>query len=276
MACYFKQKQLKKLKLSEYLKLDKSKCEYFLCSEKYRAPRTKYIMEIIGDVEFDEETYELFLKQWQCSGGMYDVRTKRETIKGIYDISQKFPFLTALALDEIWFRYISDLFEEYYLLDTLEIFFERFGKKDKTFKLFLCFIDQIAREHHKKYVNEAQKLESLEIEYSKMFVSYLQDLIIEHHFSFDKIKKYLPSAEIIKKDEEQLKGIIESTRIYFGACDPVSYQMIKSSVTGEGLDHYPEQPQYCICETSKIDTMFTKQEFLESIEKTKIKKLEKK
>jgi len=274
MAIYIKEKESQKYKLSEYLKLDKSESEYSLCPEKYRAPRTEYIMDIIGDAEFDEETYVLFLKQWQCYGEMYDVRTKRETFKGIYDILQRFPFLTVVALDEIWFRYISDLFKEYYLEDTLEMFFERFGKEDKTFKLFLGFIDQIAKQHHQKYICEAQKVQDLEIEYSDKLVSYLKDLIIRQHFSFEQIKSFLPSAELIKKDETQLSSIVESTRIYFGACDPISHQMVKSLATGEGLDYYPEQPQYVICGTRKIDTTFTKQEFLESIEKAKVKKLE--
>lgn len=205
---------------------------------------------------------------------MYDVRTKRETFKGIYDISQRFPFLTVDALDEIWYMYISDLFKEYYLEDTLEMFFERFGKEDKTFKLFLSFIDKIAKEHHQKYIDEAHKLDTLTVEYSEKLVSYLKDFIIGQHLCFDEIKKCLPSPEIIKKDEAQLKEIVESTRIYFGACDPISYQMVESLVIGEGLDYYPEQPQYMICGTRKIDTTFTKQEFLESIEKTKVKKLE--
>lgn len=271
MAGYIKEKEEKKLKLSEYLKLDKSKCEYYLCPEKFRAPRTEYIMEAIGDVELDDETYELFLKQWQCSGGEYDVRTKKETFKGIYDISQRFQFLTVQALDEIWFRYISDLFKEYYLEDTLEMFFERFGKEDKTFKMFLCFIDEVAKQHHQKYIDETHKLKTLELEYSEKFISHLKDLILSQHISLEEIKKCLPSSEIIQKDEAQLKGIIESTRIYFGACAPISYQMFESLLTGEGLDYYPEQPQYVICGTSKIDTTFTKQEFLESIKKEKQK-----
>ena len=52
--------------------------------------------------------------------------------------------------------------------------------------------------------------------------------------------------------------------------------MIESLATDEGLDYYPEQPQYLICGTSKIDATFTKQEFLDSIQKAKVKKLEKK
>ena len=66
--------------------------------------------------------------------------------------------------------------------------------------------------------------------------------MIEQHFCLEEIKKCLPSAEIIKKDEVQLKSIVASTRIYFGTCDPISYQMVKTLATGEGLDYFPEQP----------------------------------
>ena len=274
MAVYFKEKEEKKLSLSEYLKKDELKCQYHLCPEKYRAPRTKYIIDAIGDVELDESTYSLFLKQWQCSGGMYDVRTKSETFKGIYDFYKRFPFLTADALDEIWFRYISDLYQEYHLENILEIFLERFGKEDKTFKLFLSFTDEMAKFHHQKYIEDARKIESFEKEYGEEFISRIKTLIIRQHLSLETIIKCLPSAEIIQRDEEQLKSIVESTRMFFGACEPISYQMFESLVTGEGLEYYPEQPQYSICGTKKMDTTFTKKTFLESIKKAKVKKLE--
>ena len=50
MAVYFKEQEEQKIKLSEYLKLDKSKCEYYLCPEKFRTSRTKYIIDTIGDI----------------------------------------------------------------------------------------------------------------------------------------------------------------------------------------------------------------------------------
>ena len=96
MKAYFKEIDTKKIKLSEYLKLDISQFKYISCdSEKHRQARTKYIMEILGDVELDKGTYMLFIGQFQSSGGRYDVRIKKETFKGIYDISQKYPFLSA-------------------------------------------------------------------------------------------------------------------------------------------------------------------------------------
>ena len=52
-----------------------------------------------------------------------------------------------------------------------------------------------------------------------------------------------------------------------GCCHPISYQMIESLAVGDGLDCYPEQPAYLINGTRTIETTFTKQEFLDSIQK---------
>ena len=101
MSKYFKEETLHKFKLSEYLEKDESEFKGCLFTEEPRIARTKYIMEILGDISLDKPTYELFIKQFQCFGGRYDVRTKPDTIKGIYEIQEKYPFLTADALDEI-------------------------------------------------------------------------------------------------------------------------------------------------------------------------------
>ena len=69
------------------------------------------------------------------------------------------------------------------------------------------------------------------------------------------------------KDKKQLIEISSQTRIYFGCCLPISYQMIESLATERGLDRYPEQPKYLINGTKTIDTTFTKQDFLDSIQK---------
>ena len=77
----------------------------------------------------------------------------------------------------------------------------------------------------------------------------------------------LPSKELLEKDRQQLIDISTQTRIFMGVCQPISYQMIESLAIGKGLDHYPEQPAYLINGTRKIETTFTKQEFLDSIKK---------
>lgn len=272
----FKEGETKKLKLSEYLTYKDSDFKYLICDAGKRILRTKYIIEILGDVEMDIDTYKLFIGQFQSLGGRYDVRTKPETIRGIYDISQKYPFLSANALDEIWFVYIHDQFEEYSLDEVLGKYFQLYGKTEKALFEYLDYIDRTAKEFDKKFIEEASKLEVYYQEYDHDLIEHLQYIVKRQHILADKIISSLPSKELIDKDTKQLHGIIERTRIFFGACHPISYQIIESLATDEGLDYYPEQPQYLICGTSKIDATFTKQEFLDSIQKTKVKKLEKK
>ena len=78
-------------------------------------------------------------------------------------------------------------------------------------------------------------------------------------------------AALIKKDEEQIHEISARTRIYFGACYPVSYSMTTALIKGT-IDKYPEQPSYYIDVLKQdIPATFTKQEFLKSIEKQKVK-----
>ena len=274
MSKYFKEEELKKLKLSEYSKMCKSDFQYYVCDEKYRKLRAEYIISIIGDVELDEDTYRLFMGQFDSYGGRYDVRTKRETIKGIYEILQKYPFLSAASLDQIWFAYIHDQFEAYYLIDELGKYFKSYGKTEEALDKYLGYVDEIAKEYDKQFHGTAAKLVEYCEDYDQDLIRYLQIIIKGQHVSLDSIISSLPSKELIDKDKKQLGDIIRQTRIFFGACYPISYQMIESLATGEGLDDYPEQPQYMICGTRKIDTTFTKQEFLESIEKIKVKKLE--
>lgn len=265
MEKFFKEEEEKKLKLSEYLELDASKFKCYLCDEKYRGPRTKYIMEIIGDVELDEDTYKLYINEFQRYGGRYDVRTKKETIKGIYDISQKYPFLSASALEEIWSIYIQDQFEAYALDEVLGKYIERYGKTEEAISAYIDYVNKIAKKFDKHFSKEAAKLNGYFKYYDHDLIKHLQYVIESQHISAEQVINSIPSSELIEKDKAQLTEISERTRIYFGACYPISYQMIESLATGKGLDYYPEQLQYLINEKTVIDATFTKQEFLDSI-----------
>ena len=267
MSKLFKEEDMKTLKLSEYLKLDESDFQYYLCDEKYRGPRTRYIMECIGDAELDEETYKLFLAQFQRYGGRYDVRTKKETIKGIYEISQKYPFLTADALDEIWFVYIKDQFEEYALDEMLGKYFELHGQTEDAFYAYLDFVDRKAKEYDTRFEEDAASLDKYIKEFGLDFIKHLKYIVKSQHIAASEIEKALPEQELVAKDRQQLIDISTQTRIFMGACHPISYQMIESLATGQGLDYYPEQPAYLINGVRTIDTTFTKQEFLDSIQK---------
>lgn len=264
---YFKKEESPKHRLSEYLEYQDSDFKYMLCDTGRRIPRTKYIMEILGDIEMDVETYKLFIGQFQSFGGKYDVRTKKETIKGIYDISEKYPFLAKDALDEIWFVYIQDLFEEYALDEMLGKYLELHGQTDDALQAYLDFVDRKAQEYNVRFEEDAKSLDKYMEEYGEDLIKHLQYIVKSQHISASEIEKSLPSKELIEKDKQQLIDISTQTRIFMGCCHPISYQMIESLAVGEGLDYYPEQPAYLINGTRTIETTFTKQEFLDSIQK---------
>lgn len=278
MSKYFKEENLQKFKLSEYLEKDESEFKGCLFTEEPRIARTKYIMETLGDISLDKPTYELFISQFQSFGGRYDVRTKQDTIKGIFEIQERYPSLSKDAIDEIWFVYIKDLFDTYSLVDVLQKYIDIHGQTDDALESFIDYVNRKADEFNIKFEDAAKELESYKEEYDEDLVKHLQYIIKSQHIDIEDVKKSLPSRELIKKDREQLNEIARSTRIFMGMCNPISYQMIECLATGEGVDSYPDTLHYIINSSRKIEATFTKQEFLESVKKTndiEIKKLKK-
>lgn len=267
---YFIENEKEEKLLSEYLK-EESKS--YICEEPARIARTKYLIEILGDVPFEQKLYETFIREFQCWGGRYDVRTKKETIKAIYEISRKYPFLTETGIEYIWFKYIRDLFEEYSLMDVFEKYVLMFGKTDEAFELFMDYIDKKAEIHQKQYEQDALKADELVGSYGQGFVDHIKGLIKRKHFTYDYIKEYFPSSEIIKKDEEHILELSRKTRIYFGCCLPVSYKMFDILIEDKSLDTYTDTPAYYINSSIKEPATFTKKEFLDSIKKDKVKSL---
>ena len=276
MEKYFKEEELEKRKLSEYLKMSEKDFKYPPCEEKYRKVRTERYIKILGDIELDYDMYETFIHEFDILGGRYDVRVTKETIKGIYEISQMYPFLTGRGLELFWSVYIYDLFEIYDLSKKFQEYLDRYGRTEEALSEYLKYVRTVADEYDKAFYEEAKKVSKYCKDCDYSLITFLQAIIKGQHIPFEKIKSCMPSQELIKKDEEQLRELVERYRIYFGACYPISYQMIEKLVTGQGLDSFPEQPKYFICRTEKIDTTFTKQEFLSSIEDSKDQKAKEK
>ena len=128
------------------------------------------------------------------------------------------------------------------------------------------YVDKKADIHQQKYLEEASRTSELEGEYSEKFISHLKTLIRFEHYSYDEIKKYLPSAELIKKDEEQICELSSQTRIFFGCCQPVSYTMFDIMLKDKTLDSCPLKVEYHISTGRSVLATFTKDEFLESIQ----------
>ena len=146
-------------------------------------------------------------------------------------------------------------------------YLELHGQTDDAQKAYLDFVDRKADEYGVRFEEDAKSLDKYKGEYSEQLIKHLQYIIKSQHISASEIEKALPCKELIEKDRQQLIDISTKTRIFMGCCHPISYQMIESLAVGDGLDCYPEQPAYLINGTRTIETTFTKQEFLDSIQK---------
>lgn len=260
---YFTKEEKEQFLLSDYLKMSDDMFKKEIFKESDRLARTKYLIEVLGDAYLDIDTYKLFIRQFQSFGGPYSVLVDKDTIKGIYEIYKMYPFLTAEALGSIWYLYIRDLFEEYELPYILELFIKTYGMKDDTFEKYLSYIEKKGSEHQKIYDEDALKVSTLQ-DYSKRFCSFIESLILRKHYTFDKVTECIPEASLIKKDEAHLLDIEEKTRIFMGACLPVSYIMVDELLKGESLE---ERPAYYASTGLKEEATFTKEEFLQSIKK---------
>ena len=122
-----------------------------------------------------------------------------------------------------------------------------------------------------------EKLEEFDIlldEYSKEFVEFLKVISIKKGVSFEEIYLSLPASDLVKKEEELIYSY-PIQRVILGIADPCSYVLTYFKIMGAIPEDYPEQPRYIISlSEGEVDAPFIKQEFIESIKKTKTKKLE--
>lgn len=270
MGKYFKEtsEEKRELVLSEYLKKgEKDFKNHYLSNEEDRIRRTEYLIKILGDVSLDEETYLLFIDRFQSGGGRYDVMTRDDTFKGMYEIIQKHQMLTSGAIKDIWVRYIKDLFDEYDLITIFDNFIQVFGLTDEAFEMFIDYVEKKAEQHQQKYVEDSLNIAELEGEYTSGFISHIKNLILSQHYSYDEIKKCMPCADLIERDEQHIRDLSRRTRIYFGCCRPISYSLFDVLLKYKSLDGYPETLEYCVSTGKKETVTFTKTDFLESVQK---------
>ena len=122
--------------------------------------------------------------------------------------------------------------------------------------------------------------------YSKEFIAYVKDVMLDRCVYFAKVKSVLPSPELVAKDEELYEILCESSYrmpemlLVKGETTcrvPISYSYVSSLISEMSgiFDAYPEQPIYRILslETGKFECYeapFTKTELLESSKQKKL------
>jgi len=251
---YFKEKEEEKVLISDYVKELEKKLdgEHFLQDEK-EVRIGKYLISLFDDQEMDKSLISRFIGFYSRFGGRYSVLSDDETLIGLKELHDKYD-LTTKAIDDIGLYYIKDLFDTY-------------GKSDEAYEKYIEFVDKIGRIYQKEFEREAKEVEYLEEEYGKRLVEFLQSMIKRHHYHKDDLLKYLPEAELIKKDEDQLVEFATKTRIHFGVCYPKSYTLITAMLKDEELSDYPEDFKYYASTGLEIPLTFTKTEFIESTKK---------
>ena len=270
MSKFFVEEQEEKVLLSKFIEMiqDGTYEGHLSYPKDVLVRNVERIKKDITDVELPTSVIKELYMCFHSFGGRYDVRTDSETIKGVYSIYSKYPELSGEAVDHIVHIYIKDLFEDYELEDKLGKFIEVFGKTDDAFEAFYDYANKKADELQVKYDEDAKKLEEYKMTYEVDYIEYLQGLIKREHFSFDKIVECMPSAELIKADKEQIRDISERTRIYFGACYPISYSLTRGLVKDSNYLDDCGEFSYVVNSETRIPATFTKEQFLESIKKT--------
>ena len=269
MKYFMKQKEEKKL-ISTFQKELEEKLldEKHYVQDEIDAKICRYLKELFGDIELEEDLIKVFIKCYSSFGGRYLVRSEDDTLKGLLSFKIKYPTLSAKAIDKIGYYYIKDLFDEYQFERILTYFIEQHGETDLALEKYLEMVDAVAEQYQKKYERDAESISYLEDEYDKGLTKYLQTQIKYKHIQKDELLKHLPEKELVKKDEEQLEEFAIRTRIHFGVCYPLSYSLITEMTKDEELSNYPEELKYTSSFGHEEPLTFTKSEFIESTKKT--------
>lgn len=123
---------------------------------------------------------------------------------------------------------------------------------------------------------EMSKFDSLKEIYSDKYIELLKVISEQSKMVFEDIVSKLPSSDLVKKDEEFI-ATYPIARVLMGIADPASYVLTYYFLTSGIPADYPEQPRYYISKSEgSILASFTKQEFIDSIEKNKNKIIRKK
>ncbi len=108
------------------------------------------------------------------------------------------------------------------------------------------------------------------------YIPFLKSLVIRDCISVDKVLDSMPLPEIVKSDREQLHSLIARSSFCL-SCMPISYVLTESLARGEDLYKYGESLfYYADMYDEPIKAAFTVQEFIDSTQEFKAKRLLKK
>ena len=122
---------------------------------------------------------------------------------------------------------------------------------------------------------DIKKFYSLSESYSKDYIDFLIAIAKKYQKSYIEISTKLPTGELVKKDEHFI-DTYPISRVLLGIDDPATYVLTYFHILDKIPEDYPEQPIYYISRSEGcVKAPFTKQDFLDSLEQAKEKKIRK-
>ena len=215
------------------------------------------IYRMLGEVEVDKDMMEAFQ--------MLTGKVTEEEREELLQLMKRYG-LTPKAIESLIPYYKKDRFEKYGLSDKLQELIDETGRKDVTYLEYLDFVEHIKEVDQKEYRRQAEELESIREEYGDWLTDYLKGTILLDHIAPDTLKRFLPEASFLKKDEQQLLELLRTHHITTAFAFPVSYHLIVEMARDHTLSRYPEQLTYTVTTTGKtVDASFKKKDFIESV-----------
>jgi len=215
---------------------------------------------------------------WSC-GGIVDDVEDYEIIKPLEKVKSE------RKIDSIIDSYQLGMLKCYFDPKGIEDIKEKRRAIEEEYKQKLKdLLLYMEAKYPSKAIEGRKKLESLIPIYGKKIIGHMILHSELSYMDFDKVVECLPSKEILEKDLKQYELLKLYACGYNSKIDyPLSLKLVMDLVEGKSLEKYPEQLIYvhqaCMgdgLKTYETLATFTKQEFIDSIQKEKVKKLEKK
>lgn len=189
---------------------------------------------------------------------MYDKTFDEKLIKA-YQLVVMYPTLNNVAIKEILDDYSGMLFEEYNLFEELDNVIK--SKNDALFDKFITKLIITKMNSEEAWKKEASILDVYRNSYSKTFIDYLKDIIVNEHINASSIILALPPVDLVKKDENIVSNI---KKIYGVEKLPFSYKLTVEYANNEDLERYAHTLVYTTLEEMVV-APFTLDEYLEYV-----------
>lgn len=263
-------------KLSEVLQTYKKKICFDLVESYYlekdievKIGHIKELIEILGDVEFEDNAIKIFLyemSEMRFSRSYTPYIDIQRQIKEIYDLI-KDSVLSSNLISTLFRHYEVGVYELY--IDDIKYYIDLYKNSEK--ELFVQKMKEVVLKATAIAEEDALKLEDFKEKYGQKFITEIQNIIINRFIPFEKVISILPSKDLI--DSSNIKIPLGYTII---SGEDLIKRRLYSCILDEEIEQ-TEMDDYIklgMCSTGEyVYTSFTKKEYYDSLKEQESKKL---